>query len=236
MNHTLKTFVATAVLTVLGVVAVSSNANAFGLRAPQVPVLGGTLQGYLNSKGESINVLTDQQDAQVYSQSASGNALLTLMVTLTPSSNVDQIGIYNAAAVIPPLFFVLSASSGPGAFSTLSFKPGNILVVNRFDGAANFVSTTTYGGVDPNNFGFYISTPGGTFFSQDGRNPGAKAQMLAYQGTGINNGEWWLCFEDLAVAAGSDQDFDDAVLILESVNPLPVQQSTWGGVKSLYRR
>jgi hypothetical protein len=38
------------------------------------------LQGYLNSQGESINVLTDQQDAQIWSSSASGNSLLTLMV------------------------------------------------------------------------------------------------------------------------------------------------------------
>src|SRR5262245_45271226 len=63
---------ATASLVVLGISAVASQASAF-LRVPQVPVLGGTLQGYLNSKGEAINVSTDQQDAQVWSQSASGN-------------------------------------------------------------------------------------------------------------------------------------------------------------------
>jgi len=235
MKQGLRTSIAAAGLILLGMTAVVSQANAFGLRAPQVPVFGGGLQGYLNSKGESINVLTDQQDAQVYTQSASGNALLTLMVTLTPGSGVDQIGIYNASAIIPPLFFVLSASSGPGAFSTMSFKPGNILVVNRFDGAANFISTTTFGGVDPNNFGFYITTTSGTYFSQDGRNPGGKAQMLAYQGTGLNTGEWWLCFEDTPVATGSDQDFDDAVCILESVNPLATQQSTLGAIKALFR-
>jgi hypothetical protein len=60
--------------------------------------------------------------------------------------------------------------------------------------------------------------------------------MLAYQGTGINVGEWWLCFEDTAINGGtSDQDFDDAVVILESVNPLATRQSTLGAVKALYR-
>jgi hypothetical protein len=232
MKGRLRVLVAVAVLVSA---AFSSQANAFGLRVPQVPVLGGSLQGYLNSKGESINVLTDQQDAQVYAHSAAGNGLLPHMVTLSPGSAVDQIGIYNASAAVPPLFFLLSASAGPGAFSTMSFKPGNILVVNRFDSNANFLSQTTYGGVDAGNFGFYISTPSGTYFSQDGRNPGAKAQMLAYQGTGPNAGEWWLCFEDTSVAGGSDQDFDDAVCILESVNPLPVRQATLGAVKALYR-
>lgn len=237
MNQRLRMVVATASLVVLGISAVASQSNAFVLRSPQVPVLGGTLQGYLNSEGESINVLTDQMDAQVYSQSASGNALLTLMVSLTPSSNVNQIGIYNAAAAVPVLFQVLSSTTGPGSFSTMSFKPGNILVVNRFDATAAFISSTTYVGIDPNNFGFYISTVNGTFFSQDGRNPGLKAQMLAYQGTGINAGEWWLCFEDVAVNSGaSDQDYDDEILILESVNPLATEKATLGSVKAMYRK
>lgn len=246
MNKTLRVVVATASLVVLGISAVASQASAFNLRVPQVPVLGGSLQAYLNSKGEAINVLTDQMNAQVFSQSASGNALLTLMVTLTPGSNVDQVGIYNGNAVIPGLYFVLSAASGPGSFATLSFKPGNLLVVNRFDAGANFISTTTYAGVDANNFGFYLTTPAGTFFSQDARNPGGAAQMLAYQGTGLNIGEWWLCWEDIAVngpaataaaaaASVSDQDYDDAVLILESVNPLATVPATIGSVKSLYR-
>jgi len=229
--------VAAASLVVLGISAVASQANAFVLRVPQVPVLGGTLQAYLNSEGESINVLTDQMDAQVWAQSASGNALLTLMVSLTPSSNVNSIGIYNAGIAIPPLVFVLTSASGPGSFSTLSFKPGNILVINRFDAGANFISQTTFGPIDPNNFGFYIATANGVFFSEDGRNPGSKAQMLAYQGTGINAGEWWLCWEDAAVNGGtSDQDYDDEVLILESVNPLATEKTSLGSVKALYRK
>ena len=170
-------------------------------------------------------------------RSASGNALLTLKVQFSPNAAAQQFGIYNASAAVPPLFFVISGAVGSLGFSTLSFQPGNQLVVNRFDLNGNFLSSTTFAGVDANNFGFYISGPGGTFYSQDYRNPVGSAQMLAYKGTGLNAGEWWLCFEETSVGGGaSDQDFDDAVLILESVNPLATEKASLGSIKALYRK
>ena len=39
-----------------------------------------------------------------------------------------------------------------------------------------------------------------------------------------------------APLANSDRDYDDAVMILESVNPLATVPATLGGVKSLYRK
>lgn len=240
MNHRLRAFVATAVLTVLGVVAVASHANAFVLRLPQVPVLGGTLQGYLNSKGESINVLTDQQDAQIWGSSASGNSLLTLMVELTGNAPANEIGIYNGSNPAPPLYQIFPGAAAPGWFAVMSFKTAPVrVVITLFDDFSNVVGSTTYLGVDPDNFGFYIRNPanGITLYSQDGRNPGASAQMLAYAGTGGNYGEWWLCFEDTAVTGGgSDQDYDDAVCVLESVHPLPTTQATLGSLKAMYRK
>src|SRR5262249_8238006 len=74
--------------------AVPSTASAFNLRSPQVPVLGGTLQGYLNSVGESINVNTDQLDAQVWTTSVSGNATFTLMIELAGNAAANNIGVY----------------------------------------------------------------------------------------------------------------------------------------------
>ncbi len=233
MKQRLRLAIATASLVVIGI---SSQANAFNLRVPQVPVLGGTLQGYLNSKGESINVLTDQIDAQVFSQSASGNALLTLMVELTGNPASNTFGIYNAGLVAPPLYQVFPGVATAGWFASMSFRnfPARV-IVNLFDQDGALMGTTTYLGITPDSFGFYINGPGGVFYSQDARNPGSQAQILAYQGTGINAGEWWLCFEDTAASAGGDMDYDDAVCILESVNPLATVPSTIGGVKALYR-
>jgi hypothetical protein len=238
MHRSAKNFSVASTLAVVMVAGAISHANAFGPRVPQVPVLGGTLQAYLNSKGESINVLTDQQDAQVWSQSASGNALLTLMVELTGNAPLNTVGVYNASLAAPPLYQIFPGAATAGWFAVMSFRTAPVrMVVNLFDDLGTLQGNTTYLGVDPNSFGFYIAPVGGpVLYSQDYRNPGGAAQMLAYQGTGINFGEWWLCFEEAAVSGGaSDRDYDDAVLILESVNPLPAQRATLGGVKALYR-
>ncbi|HET6462758.1 MAG TPA: hypothetical protein VFH33_03075 [Candidatus Krumholzibacteria bacterium] len=217
----------------LGSAALVSNVNA-APRVPQVPVVGGTLQAFFNSIGETINVNTDQQDLAVFQRAASGNALLTVKYQSSPNAAVQQHGIYNASAAIPPLFFILSGSVGPLGFSSMSFKPGNVMTVNRFDALGNFLSTTTFGGVDANNFGFYLSVPAGTRFSQDSRN-GGVANMLVYAGTGLNAGEFFLCWDEPGVGGPGDQDFDDCVLVLESVSPLATVPSTIGSVKSLYR-
>jgi hypothetical protein len=78
--------------------------------------------------------------------------------------------------------------------------------------------------------------PGGLFYTQDARNPGGLAQVLTYAGTGINAGNWWLCFEDLERFNGSgDDDFNDGVLFCESVNPTPVSKTTWGSLKARFQ-
>ncbi len=37
------------------------------------------------------------------------------------------------------------------------------------------------------------------------------------------------------MATGSDSDFDDAVLLLQSIAPTPAKGTSWGKLKSLYR-
>ena len=91
------------------------------------------------------------------------------------------------------------------------------------------------GCADRSNFGFYISGPGGTFYTQDARNPNSAAQAVTFAGTGINAGSWFLCFEETDLANSSDQDYDDAVLFLESVNPTPVSKTSWGALKSRFQ-
>ena len=204
------------------------------LRSPQVPVVGGGLQAYLNSVGESINVNTDQDATQAWSHTVSGTTTYTIQFQSSPNAAIQQFGLYNASAIIPPLFFLMSGSVGPLGFSTATFKPGNIVVVNRFDALGNFLSTTTFGGVDPTNFGFYLSVPAGTVFTQDARNPGGLARAITFKGTGANAGTWWLCWDEPMASAPGDQDFDDLVVLLESVNTTPVSKSTWGQVKARF--
>jgi len=226
--------------TTIGRVAVSLTLGAMlatsasaALRSPQVVVNGGSLQGYLNSKGESINVLTDQNDGQTWSTTVSHNATFTLMIELAGNAATNTIGVYNGADAVPALYQVFPGAATNGWFAVASFQSGPTrVVVNLFDNNATFVGTVTYLGADRNDFGFYLSGPGGLFYTQDARNPGGNPQALTYAGTGINSGSWWLAWEDMPF--GPTSDFCDALLFLESVNPVPVNKTTWGSLKARF--
>jgi hypothetical protein len=226
---------ATSLIVSLVALVASATFASAALRVPQVPVIGGGLQAYLTSVGQTINVLTDQDATQVWSHTVSGTTTYTIEFQSSPNASIQQFGLYNASAVIPPLFFLMSGSVGALGFSTATFKPGNIVVVNRFDSLGNFLSTTTFGGVDPNNFGFYLSVPAGTVFTQDSRNPGGLARAITFQGTGVDAGTWWLAWDEPQAGGPGDQDFDDLVVLMESVNPTPVSRTTWGQLKTRFR-
>ena len=214
-------------LVALGAIAGSASA---ALRNPQAPVNGSCLQAVLNSKGESINVLTDQNAVQRWASTVSSNATFTIEVKLGAFAGADAIGIYNASAGVPPLYLVFPGAAGADWFATASFRSAPTrVVVNLFDNNAAFVGTNTYLGADRNDFGFYLQGPGGLFFTQDARNPGGLPYALTFAGTGLNSGSWWLAFED-----ASDFDYCNAVLFLESVNPVPVNTTTWGSLKARF--
>jgi hypothetical protein len=225
--------VATILVALTALVAVAGSASA-ALRAVQVPIAGGSLQGYLNSQGESINVLTDQLDIQRWQATVSNNSTFTLMIELAGNAPNNFIGIYNAGEAAPALDTVFPGAAGAGWFAVVSFRTAPTrAIVNLQDANANNVSTNTYLGADKTDFGFYLQGPGGTFYTQDARNGGGDPQAVTFAGTGINTGSWWLAFEDTPYA-GSDHDFNDAVLFLESINPTPVNKTTWGSLKARF--
>lgn len=231
---------ATLALAALALVASTSVATA-ALRSPQIAIQGGSLQSYLNGVGQTINVLTDQDAAQTWTSTVSGNSTFTLMIELAGNAASNSIGVYNGSAGVPALYQVFPGAAQAGWFAVASFQAGGVLKVNLFDDTASLMGSTTYGGVDKLDFGFYLQGPGGTFYTQDYRNPGAKAQAVTFAATGSSAGSWWLCWEDVSTdggvgkTGGSDSDFDDAVLFLESVNPTPASTESWGSLKRRYR-
>jgi hypothetical protein len=226
---------ATIIAGLLMLAAFAATASA-ALRVPQVAFASGSLQAYFNGVGESINVLTDQEDVQRWASTVSNNSTFTIQVELAGNAPLNTFGLYNAGLVAPPLYQVFPGGAGAGWFAVASFRTGPTrVVVNLFDNTAAFVGTTTYLGADRNDFGFYLQGPGGTFYTQDARNPGGLPQALTYAGTGLNSGQWWLCFEDLDMTAFPPGDYDDGVLFLESVNPTPVNKSSWGELKARFK-
>jgi hypothetical protein len=134
--------------------------------------------------------------------------------------------------VVSPLFNVFPGTASAGWFASAHFagQPDGTL----FDQNSVIQGQITWAGVNANAFGFYLVGPGGTSFSQDARNPSGKPRVLTYLGTGASAGDWWECFEDTNGATATS-DFDDSVLLLQSIIPTPTNTSTWGKVKKLYR-
>lgn len=237
MKKTLTTLLPFGMAAALLVSAIPGVAHAFTLRSPQVGFDSASLQNYLNLVNPgppAINVTTDQLDAQVWTSSISGNSTFTLMIELAGNAPLNNIGIYNTndPSATPALFQLFPGAATAGWYVTAHFASGNLSVA-LFDNNGVFQGSTFYPGVDANGFGFYLQGPGGTFYSQDSRN-GGNPQALTYAGSGVNFGEWWECFEDLPYTS-SGADFDDAVLLLQSVVPTPANTKTWGSVKSTYR-
>lgn len=226
-----------SITTLMALLFMAAPASA-ALRSPQVAVSGSSLQSFLTSVGESINVGTQQDATQVWGHTVSGSTGYTIMFQGSATTSKHTIGMYNSSALplgASSMFPLLDGSLGPQAFATATFRPGNILVVNRFDAAANPISAQTFTGVNNNSFGFYVdfdnTSAAGLVCTQDYRNGGAGA--LTFAGTGGNLGTWWLCFDESAPAG--DNDFDDEVIMLESVNPTPVSSASWGELKARFR-
>jgi hypothetical protein len=207
-------------------VTLTSIADA-ALRVPQVVVNGGGLQAFFNVNDPGINASTDQDANATWSHTVSGTATHSLVHEDVGASHTYT--LYNAGEALPAFFPVIGGLRIPGAFSTTTFLAGNVMRVNAFDENANFLFQVNFNNVDNTNFGLGLEVPQ-FIFTQDFRNPGGLPRALVYRGTGQNAGTWWVCWE-----AGTDNDFDDVIVNVESVNPTPVSRTNWGTLKARFR-
>jgi len=199
------------------------------LRSPQVPVSGSALSSFFASQVQAINVVGSQQDAQHFSLPA--GASFQVIPFGAPGANV---GIYNAGLPSPALYVMFPGAAASGWSSVASFRstPDRV-VVNLFDPSSAVQGTNTYLGADRTNFGFYSDFPGLTAYSEDARNPSARAQMLVYNGTGSHTGSQWFVFEATPAAGG---DYADAIFLVTMASaPVPATTQSWNRVKALYR-
>ena len=206
-------------------VAGSANAAFFNSR-PAAGVTAGeltNLQNFLNVNDGGIDVIADQNGAAIWTTTISGNSTFTMKLEAAAFATSNKLGIYNYGAP-GTKFEVFQGTDAVGHFAVATFNAGGVagkLVVSRFDAAATLLGQTTYLGVNSSNFGFYLDSPDGMFYSEDDLNEQGLAHNLVYAGTGINAGNWWLAFEDLNRVTGSDEDFTDMVVFAESINPVP---------------
>jgi hypothetical protein len=218
-------------LSLLAAAAASVQAAA---RVPQIPVSGNALSTFFASQGQTIDVHQQQLDLQ--SLSVPATASFEVRVFDLAASGTS-FGAYGTAIVSPPLYLIAPASATTGWFETASFRTGPTrIVVNLFDAGSAFQGSTSYlaGPPDPSAFGFYDQVSGGqSFFTQDSRNAGSAARILAYNGTGSRLGWTWFACE---TGAGPGGDFADFVALVNlSLAPTEVQRTDWGTLKQRFR-
>ena len=235
----MKRYSLTASLLLAAIAIVAMDARTVHAELRQVAFASASLQAKFTGASEVINTDLDQAlDAQRWACTVSGNSAVTLMFELAADAQGNSIGVYDANLALTNHYPIFPGTAQEGDFAVASFRSApNRLVVNLFDHNATLQNTITYLGVSIHDFGYYIDNPNaGKGYTQDARNAGEEARVLAYRGTGRNVGNWWLCFEDKNPQDDDqDRDFDDAVLFVESINPTAVSKSTWGALKSRFR-
>lgn len=191
---------------------------------------GASLQSILNgltvapvSNVSSTNVNTDQLNADSYWQiSGSGGSFAQIIVELAGNANTNTVGIYDATDP-SKMVTLFSGIEGAGAQKLLTFGNDGSVIINFMDTGVDFAG---------NAFGYFLNTGTTIFYSDKDLNADGIDHMVAFQGKGIDTidlpatlpgiwstNEYIMAWEDMPGAG--DLDYNDFVLITESVNPMP---------------
>lgn len=176
---------------------------------------GGT--GAPSSTDVVTDLIDDASDSTWELSGNGGNALF--VVEIAGNSGSNSFGLYDPSDL--DAVEVFSGGDTTGELVSISM---NIFGQISLDNVATGVSFAN------NLFGFYLSGPGGTFYSNSALNPNGVDTMHSYQGEGdyvqVGNqaaGAWGanhflLAWED---TANGDRDFQDLVVLVESITPVP---------------
>lgn len=188
------------------------------------------LDGITIGGPSSVDVASDQyaNDA-LWELGGSGGAFSQIVVEIAGYAAINSFGIYDA---VDPgkrveIFSGPATAGTSSARATFSILDDGQVVRNLFDETGVYFAG--------NLFGFYLSTPHHTWYSQSALNGDGADHMLAYQGSGdtvkIGNtaaGPWTdnefvMAWEDLG-RQHWDYDYNDFVVMVESVRGVSVPE------------
>jgi hypothetical protein len=191
-------------------------------------VLDAITVGGSSSTNAKTDFIADGFDAY-WSISASGGSVATMIIEVAGLANENSLYVYDSSdsSKAVKLFDGLVSAGGQ---SLLSIKEDGSVFVNFADSGIDFAG---------NSFGYLLQNTQSKFYSDTKLNEvvgntGEKADhMMAYQGKGLDmvklptlapgiwgSNEYILAFEDLPYGP-SDFDYNDMVVMVESVNPVP---------------
>jgi Domain of unknown function (DUF4114)/PEP-CTERM motif len=205
--------------------------------ANATPVLAGsetslqTVLDNLHVTGTAPNVNTDQIADQLWTFEASNTAAATFIIEIAGNAALNTFGIYDLVSANRVQLFS-GASNGADRATVSLFSNGSLLVTYVDNGMFSGFQVYDPGTFAGNLFGFYLGTPNGVLYSEQARNADNADQLVAFRGDGdiiqlpgATAGAWGsssyiLAWEDLPYGA-SDKDFNDLVIYVESVKPVP---------------
>lgn len=201
--------------------------NLGGLQTALDNLTTGPIPGN-SSVDVTTDFMLDGSDAY-WSVGASGGAVSTMMIELAGFTQ-NSFGIYDRANHNNKVE-LFAPANGVGSIKLLSILADGSVLVNG----------NSVGSFSGNNFGFYLDVPqaGATWFSDTALNTDGADHMAAYRGVGdtlqippFSPGVWGqneyaLAWEDLP-ATGTDNNFTDMVVMVESVTPAPDGGATAG--------
>jgi len=212
--------------------------HAMGTTINPISTDGTNLQQILNDitvdGDSSVNVFDESQQVSDFLDSywsidATGVSGATLIIELAGLSGVNTFGLYDMSNImnIVPLF---EGSDSEGSQVAVTIK----------DDFSVFLNINNDTGVDfaANRFGFYMNNGSQTFYSDSSLNADNQTDhMVAFRGQGdkvklpgLAAGDWGpeqyvLAWEDLpSTSGGFDYDYNDMVLMVESMSPNPVPE------------
>jgi hypothetical protein len=205
-----------------------------------------TLQNLLDSvtlSGPGVDVQNDQTGYDWFSNTATGNATGSFMFELGDYAPENVFGIYNSSGDMIELF---DGINDPGDSSYVTFLTGGkVSVVTQQFGPGADDPTPVWNIYEDfgNGFGFYVTNKKGeTFYTQNSKNAGGYQQAVVYQGDDetvmalpgkapgtFTDNEFIIAFEDLWLGNNTDSDFNDLVVMVESVEPVP-EPATMAGL------
>jgi hypothetical protein len=163
---------------------------------------------------------------------ATGGSVSTIVFEIAGYDNQNVFGVFDRNDPTKKVQLFNAAAGGYGttpavgtsAQATLSILLNGEVEVNNVSTGITFSGT---------QFGYYLGSPDGLYFSDSDLNLNKEDRMVAYQGKDVDyvqlknrpaglwtSDEYVLAWEDRN-ALNSDWDYNDMVIMVESVKPVP---------------
>jgi hypothetical protein len=184
-----------------------------------------SLETVLANNGYTFNVNSDQISNDQYwgvSEGSLSGGWASILIEIAGNQASNTFGIFDKAG---NEFQLMDGASNAGDKVALTWAPNGTLSYTLFDWTGTSYLDTTVHNISMNEvFGFYLGTAlYGNFYSDETKNTALSDQMVAFAGTntnGLSTNHYIIAFEDLPYGT-SDKDFNDMVLLVESIQPTP---------------